>query len=100
MQHEIEELCEKDVFETEQVEEDPRFKICNREALICGILAVAFFLTLIIVGQELGNVDASEITLVAGLPNWFFYSVLLVPAGFITLLAFIIKFFFTDLSLD
>jgi uncharacterized membrane protein YhdT len=100
LMHKPEELHQNGIIESEQMEEDPRFKICNREALILGLLAVVFFLTSIVVGQVLGHVSADNLTLVAGLPGWFYYSVFLIPVCFMVLVAFIIKFFFTDMPLD
>jgi uncharacterized membrane protein YhdT len=84
----------------EHFEEDPRFKICNREALILALITVIYLILQVVVGQVLGKVGPEQIILVMGLPGWFFYSVFLIPVIFIALVALIIKFFFVDLPLD
>ncbi len=81
-------------------EEDPRFKICNRESLIIAILTVIFLYSSISVGQILGRVDPSDMFLVMGLPGWFFFSVVFCPMFFFGLVVLIIKFIFQDIPLD
>lgn len=80
--------------------EDYRFKIANREALIGVGLAVFNFIWWYGFAYGLGSKDVSEYTYVFGLPAWFFYSCVL---GFIVmsiLVAVVVKFWFVEVPID
>lgn len=79
---------------------DYRFKIANREALIGVGLVVFNFIWWYAFAYGLGSKDPSEYTYVFGLPAWFFYSCVL---GFIimaALVSIIVKCFFVDIPFD
>lgn len=80
--------------------DDYRFKIANREALIGVGLAIFNFIWWYAFAYGLGSKDPSEYSYVFGLPAWFFYSCVV---GFIVmavLVAVVVKFWFVEIPLD
>jgi uncharacterized membrane protein YhdT len=81
--------------------EDPRYRQCNREALI----SVAVFLaSLVVIGGVsllLGyGKPADEMRLIAGFPAWFFYGVIL-GGIFIALLPIpVVMLYFKEMSIE
>lgn len=76
--------------------EDWRFKVANREALIGIALAIFNFIWWFGFAYGLGSRPVEEYTYVFGLPSWFFYSCIV---GFITiaiLVILIVRFFFKE----
>ncbi|WP_249871442.1 YhdT family protein [Oceanobacillus saliphilus] len=81
-------------------QDDYRFKIANREALI-GIGLVLFnFVWWYGFAYGLGTKDPSDYTYVLGLPSWFFYSCVLGFIVMIILIAVVLKLFFIDIPLE
>lgn len=81
-------------------EEDSRFHIANREALIGVGLVIFNFIWWYGFAYGLGSRDPSEYTYIFGLPAWFFYSCVL---GFIVmaiLVTVVVKLFFVEVSFD
>ena len=82
-------------------EEDPRYRQCNREALI----SVAVFLVsfVIIAGMSLlvgYGKPADEIRLIAGFPDWFFYGVVVGGIVIALLPIPVVKLFFREMSIE
>ncbi|MCP3032509.1 YhdT family protein [Halobacillus sp. A1] len=81
-------------------QEDYRFKIANREALIGVGLAVINFVWWFAFAYGLGSRPPEEYSYVFGIPSWFFYSCIV---GFIliaALVTFVVKVFFVEVPLD
>ena len=81
-------------------DDDYRFKIANREALIGVGLVLFNYIWWYGFAYGLGSKDPAEYTYVFGLPAWFFYSCVL---GFIVitvLVIVVVKFWFVDIPLD
>lgn len=79
---------------------DERFKVANREALIGVALAVINFLWWFGFAYGLGSKPPEEYSYIFGLPAWFFISCV---GGFVlmsVLVIFVVKVFFTDVSLE
>lgn len=79
---------------------DYRFIIANREALIGVGLVIFNFIWWYAFAYGLGSKDPAKYTYVFGLPAWFFYSCVL---GFIVmavLVAIIVKKFFVDIPFE
>ena len=82
-------------------EEDPRYRIAQRESLLCIGYFIAFCGLSITVAWLMGTRDASEITFVAGFPDWFFWSVIALTAVFATVVPYLmVKLGFTDIDLE
>lgn len=80
--------------------EDSRFKIAHREALI-GIGIVIFnFIWWYGFAYGLGSRDPDEYTYVLGLPAWFFYSCIVGFIVVLMLVAVVVKLWFVEISLD
>lgn len=81
-------------------DEDRRFKVANREALIGVALFIFNFIWWYAFAYGLGSKDPSKYTYVFGLPAWFFYSCVV---GFIVmavLVTVIVKWFFVEVPFD
>lgn len=82
-------------------EEDPRYRVSQREALACLAYWFSFTAIAVTVAWLLGNRDASEIGFVLGFPDWFFWSAIGVTAVFATVVPYLmVRFFFTDIDLE
>lgn len=82
------------------MKEDPRYKQCNKEALICILLGVANFIWWFAWGYGLGNKDPEEYSFVLGFPLWFFMSSILGAVIFSLLAVILVKKYFKDFSLE
>jgi uncharacterized membrane protein YhdT len=81
--------------------EDPRYRVSDREALIAAAFFVAYIVVTIGTAWLLGgNQGIDEIGFVLGFPDWLFWSTLVLGAVFCVVPYFLIKRFFTDMSLD
>ncbi|UOR11573.1 YhdT family protein [Halobacillus amylolyticus] len=81
-------------------EQDHRFTIANREALIGVTLAVVNFVWWFAFAYGLGSKPPEEYSYVFGLPAWFFYSCVV---GFILMAAlvfFVVRFLFVEVSFE
>ncbi|WP_147533390.1 YhdT family protein [Bacillus marasmi] len=76
--------------------DDKRFKIANREALIGVVLVIINFLWWYGFGYGLGSGDVENYEYVFGLPAWFFYSCILGTIAMMVLVTVTVKYFFTD----
>lgn len=74
--------------------EDPRFKVCFREMIICYIFYFFFFVTVMLAMYKLGN------QLVLGLPLWFLVAGITLPLIFILIAFVLVEKVFDDTDLD
>ncbi|WP_184665119.1 DUF997 family protein [Texcoconibacillus texcoconensis] len=81
-------------------EQDPRFKIANREAIIGVILAIINFIWWYGFAYGLGSKPVEEYTYVFGLPAWFFYSAVVGFLVMLVLVIVVVKTVFVDVSLE
>ncbi|OCS85452.1 YhdT family protein [Caryophanon tenue] len=79
---------------------DPRFKIAHREALIGIVLVVINFAMWYGFAYGLGQGDPTDYTYVFGFPAWFFYSCIAGTIFMVALIWMVMKFFFTEVSLE
>lgn len=80
--------------------EDPRFKQCNKEALMglgLGILNLAWWFGW---GYGLGSRPVSKYTYILGFPDWFFMSCIVGSILFSILTIIMIDKFFENMSLE
>jgi uncharacterized membrane protein YhdT len=80
--------------------EDKRFKIAHREAIIGIILVLINFAIWYGFAYGLGEQDPTTYTYILGFPAWFFYSCIAGTIFMIVLIAVVMKFFFTEVSLE
>ncbi|UMZ73627.1 YhdT family protein [Natranaerofaba carboxydovora] len=82
------------------MKEDPRYKQCNKEALICVSLGLANLIWWFSWGYGLGSKDPSEYTFVMGFPLWFFMSCIVGALLFTVLTVVLVNKYFVDFSLE
>lgn len=82
-------------------EEDPRYRIAQRESLLCVGYWVVFTAGTVAIAWLMGYQDPSEINFIAGFPDWFFWSVIAFT-GFMAIVVpyIMVKFGFTDIDLE
>lgn len=84
----------------EKKQEEWRFKVANKEALIgCG-LAVFNFVWWFGFAYGLGSKPPEEYTYVFGFPAWIFYSLIVGTLLMFVLVYLVVKFMLTDVSLE
>ncbi|WP_245347914.1 YhdT family protein [Oceanobacillus polygoni] len=81
-------------------QDDYRYKIANKEALIGIGIVIINFIWWYGFAYGLGSKDPAEYTYVLGLPAWFFYSCVLGFVVMVLLIWFVVNVFFTDIPLD
>ncbi len=86
--------------ERKQFKEDPRYKQCNKEALIMLGLGVANLIWWFAWGYGLGLRDPAEYSYVMGFPLWFFMSCIVGGILFVVLTIIIVNKYFVDMPLD
>lgn len=80
--------------------EDPRYKQCNKEALMglgLGILNLIWWFAF---GYGLGSKSPEEYSYIMGLPTWFFMSCVVGGVLFTVLAIIMVKKYFKDMPLD
>ncbi|HLR61589.1 MAG TPA: YhdT family protein [Lentibacillus sp.] len=84
----------------EKKNQETRFKIANREALIgCG-LAVINFIWWFGFAYGLGSKPPEEYTYIMGFPAWIFFSMIVGTLLMFVLVFIVVKFMLTDISLE
>lgn len=86
-------------YDFAEIEEDPRFKIINKEAVIACIVWVIFAALSLAVIYGLGGGDPTQYSYVMGLPLWFF-AYLAIVILFMVIIVYIVKYKFQDMTLD
>ena len=81
-------------------EEDPRYKQCNREAIIGLSLGIINLIWWFGFGYGLGSKPVSEYTYILGFPSWFFMSCIVGGILFSILTIIMINKLFKHMSLD
>ena len=82
-------------------EEDPRYRVSQREELVCLTYWPSYTALAVAVAWVLGNRDAAEIDFVLGFPDWFFWSAIGVTVLFATIVPYVmVRIFFTDIDLE
>jgi uncharacterized membrane protein YhdT len=85
----------------EDFEHDPRYAISVREAWICVAYWALFTVAMVVIAWGIaGNRDPGETTYIAGFPEWFFWTGIVVVAVFCILPYFMIRFLFTEVDLE
>jgi uncharacterized membrane protein YhdT len=79
--------------------EDPRYKQCNREALMGVGLGIANFIWWFVWGYGLGSQPPENYTYVMGFPLWFFMSSIVGAVLFTILAIVMVKKFYKDMPL-
>lgn len=81
-------------------EEDPRYRQCNREAIIGLSLGIINLIWWFWFGYGLGSKPVSEYTYILGFPAWFFMSCIVGGILFSILTIIMINKLFKHMSLD
>lgn len=80
--------------------EDPRFKQCNKEALMGLCLGIFNLIWWFGWGYGLGSKPVSEYTYMFGLPTWFFMSCIVGSVLFSILTIIMVNKFFKNMPLE
>lgn len=83
-----------------EFQEDPRFKVSNREALIGCIIAAVNFIWWFGFAYGLGSKPVEEYSYVFGLPAWFFYSCVAGTVVITIVVIVAVKRWFKNIPLD
>lgn len=83
------------------VDEDPRFAICFREAL----LALALFVgtaavSVVVIYATTAGRTPQRYAFVLGLPSFIFWGIIVVYIAFIFVLELMLRYLYTDMPLD
>lgn len=80
--------------------EDPRYKVCEKEAWYGVILGAVNLVIWAVAGYGLGGGPVEEYSYIMGFPAWFFYSCIANSLLAIVATAWIVKKKMTDMPLD
>ena len=80
--------------------EDPRFKQCNKEALMGVGLGILNLIWWFVFGYGMGSKSPEEYTYILGLPTWFFMSCVVGGILFTVLAIVMVTRYFKDMSLE
>lgn len=80
--------------------EDPRYKQCNKEALMGLGLGIMNLIWWFVFGYGLGSKPPEEYTYILGLPTWFFMSCVVGGILFTVLAIIMVNKFFKDMPLE
>ncbi len=81
-------------------EEDPRYKQCNKEAIMGLLLGIVNLIWWFGFGYGLGSKPVSEYSYILGFPSWFFMSCIAGGILFSALTIIMINKLFKHMSLD
>jgi len=84
---------------TEGFIEDPRYKQCNKEAMMGMGLGILNLIWWFVFGYGLGSKPPEEYTYIMGLPTWFFMSCVVGGVLFTVLAVIMVTKFFKDMPL-
>lgn len=84
----------------DKIIEDPRYRQCNKEAIMGLILGIANLIWWFIWGYGLGSKPVSEYTYILGFPTWFFMSCIVGGIVFSILTVIMINKYFKDMPLE
>lgn len=84
----------------DRVIEDPRFKQCNKEAIIGLMLGLINLIWWFIWGYGLGSRPVSQYRYILGFPAWFFMSCIVGSILFSILTVIMINKLFKNMSLE
>lgn len=85
----------------EEFEHDPRYVVSLKEAWICVAYWALFTILMTGIAWGIaGHRDPAETTYIAGFPDWFFWTGIVVVGIFSIVPFFMIKFFFTEVDLE
>jgi len=79
--------------------EDPRYKQCNKEALLGLGLGILNLIWWFVWGYGLGSRPVAEYTYILGFPAWFFMSSIVGAALFTILAIIVVNKYYKDLPL-
>jgi uncharacterized membrane protein YhdT len=82
------------------IQEDKRFKIAYREALIGVILVIINFVWWYGFAYGLGSAKVEDYTYIFGFPAWFFYSCIVGFIVMVILVVLVVTFSFKDVPFD
>jgi uncharacterized membrane protein YhdT len=95
-------MADRDYYRTdysfEEIEVDPRFKICEREMKISFLIQTLFTLCTIAAAYILGRGNPEEYLYVMGLPLWWF-AVIAICFVFLGVVVYITNNVFVDMDL-
>lgn len=83
-----------------KIMEDPRFKQCNKEAIMGLVLGLLNLIWWFAWGYGLGSKPVSEYTYILGFPLWFFMSCIVGGILFSILTVIMINKLFKNMSLE
>ena len=83
-------------FDVSEIDEDPRFPVCRREAMIALFVNIAFTIVAMAIGYVLGTGDPTQYTYVMGFPSWYVIPVLVMIVNLIVAYYYVSKVFRTD----
>lgn len=82
-------------------EHDSRYAVSLREAWLCVAYWALFTVVMVAIAWGIaGHRDADETTYIAGFPDWFFWTGIVVVAVFCVAPFFLVRFLFTDVDLE
>lgn len=87
-------------YNKEEFIEDPRYKQCNKEALIGLALGILNLIWWFGWGYGLGSKPVSEYTYILGFPSWFFMSCIVGSILFSVLTVIMVNKLFKNMSLE
>ncbi|MDB8804886.1 YhdT family protein [Romboutsia sp. 1001216sp1] len=87
-------------MDDKKIVEDPRYKQCNKEAIMGFILGLLNLIWWFGFGYGLSNRPVKEYTYILGFPAWFFMSCIVGGILFSILTVITINKFFKDMPLD
>ena len=84
----------------DKIIQDPRYRQCNKEAIMGLSLGIVNLVWWFIWGYGLGSKPVSEYTYIFGFPAWFFMSCIVGGVLFSVLTVIMVNKFFKDMPLD
>jgi uncharacterized membrane protein YhdT len=81
--------------------EDSRYQQCNKESFVTLLYFLLHMVVVGGIGLAIGyNKGVDQIKFIAGFPSWFFYSSIIGWIFLSLVPIFMIKYYFTDMSLE